>query len=358
MKRSPFKILLLLLGLFLGISVAVGFITPQAPPEPPAWALKLQQEMKVIDAKTSGNLGVYVKKFGTTEEMDYSADRNWYFASTVKVPVAIAVLQLVEEGKLSLDQKLILKRSDPVDGSGEVRFRRPGSKLSLSYLIEKMLTQSDSTATDMLIRLIGENELNQRIRVQMGISGFQPLTTILQVRKDAYSFLHPSAKNLTNRHFIALKKHRSSASKYRAFAKMIRVPPRQLNEKSIESAFEKYYETGLNSGSLKAYGSLLEKLVAGELLSEKNTRLILKHMTAMITGERRIKAGLPKKIRFAQKTGTQVRRICNVGVVFIPPSEKDKWIVTACVEKFASFTGAERTLKLVGQAMAPLVRKH
>src|SRR5690606_6560387 len=98
--------------------------------------------------------------------------------------------------------------------------------------------------TDMLIRLIGEDELNSRIRSKMGVSDFQPFTTILSVREKAYGFLHPNAKNLTNRDFIDLKKIRSTAARYRAVAKKMKVSTNQLREKSIEAAFEKYYLSG------------------------------------------------------------------------------------------------------------------
>ncbi len=347
------KMILSAIGLLAALC-AVGFVTQPraaepAPAEtPPAWALQLQDKIKTIDAETPGNLGVFVKKLGTPEEMNYLADRDWYLASTVKVPVAIAVLQLVEEGGLSLDRQIAIKAGDPVDGSGEVQFKRPGTKVRVSYLIEKMLTQSDSTATDILIRLIGVEELNERIRAKMGVEGFQPFTTILQVRRDAFGNLHPNARDLTNRHFIDLKKHKSSSAKLRAIAKQLRVPLRALKEKSIEDAFERYYEKRLNSGTLRSFGFLLEKLARGELLSKPHTDLVLSHMTAMTTGEKRVKAGLPNGVRFAQKTGTQLGRICNVGIVYA----STPLVIATCLEKFGSLSQGEKALQKVGQALA------
>jgi len=357
MMSRPTKIICYVIGLAAALSTAHSFMGPEKAAVTPAWVVDLESDIKELDATTPGSLGVYVKKFGTDEEMNYLTNRAWYFASTVKVPVAIAVLQMVEEGALTLNHKITLKKTDAVDGSGEVQFKAPGSKLSVAYLIEKMLTQSDSTATDILIRLIGEENLNERIRTKMGVVDFQPFTTILQVRHDAFANLHPKAKNLTNRHFIDLKRHKSSSAKYKAIAKQMGVPAGQLKEKSIEDAFETYYTTGLNSGSLKSFGLLLERLVKGELLSKNHTDLVLGHMTAMTTGERRIKAGLPKNIKFAQKTGTQVSRICNVGVVFTP-KESENLIVTACLEKFGNFTEGERTLEKVGQALSKLLKEE
>jgi beta-lactamase class A len=46
-----------------------------------------------------------------------------------------------------------------------------------------------------------------------------------------------------------------------------------------------------------------------------HTALVLDAMERITTGDRRIKAGLPAGVSFAQKTGTQISRACNVGVV-------------------------------------------
>ena len=57
---------------------------------------------------------------------------------------------------------------------------------------------------------------------------------------------------------------------------------------------------------------MLEKLARGELLDEKYRALLLNHMRAITTGAKRIQAGLPAGLTFAQKTGTQHERACNM----------------------------------------------
>ncbi len=314
--------------------------------EPKGWPASLEARLQALDRGSPGELGVWVKRLATDEEMGYQATRPWYLSSTIKVPVAIALLRKVEAGELSLDRELTLQASDFVDGAGEVQGMKPGTKVSVAYLLEKMLVQSDSTAADMLIRQVGLPELNALLKRE----GFGPATTLLQVRLDVYGELHPDASRLSNVDYIEIRRAESWEARRRLFAKKIGVSPDELEAPSLEAAFERYYERGLNSASLVAFGKLLEKLAEGRLLSPEHTALVLRHMQAMTTGEDRLKAGLPQGVRFAQKTGTQVRRICNMGVV--DPGSKNAVVVTACVEKFPDQTAAEALLMRVGQAVA------
>jgi beta-lactamase class A len=116
---------------------------------------------------------------------------------------------------------------------------------------------------------------------------------------------------------------------------------------SVEEAFEKYYLKGFNSATLMSYADFLEKLVQGKLLQPSNTELLLSFMEKMETGEKRLKAGLPLGTRFAQKTGTQVRRLCNAGIV-----RNSETIITVCLEKFDDPVDGERTLQRVGEIIS------
>ena len=82
---------------------------------------------------------MYVKRLDNNETFDYGASKPWYLGSTVKVPIAIAVLQQVDAGKLSLTTPVELKASDKVDGSGQVVWSQNGSKFTVESLLERML---------------------------------------------------------------------------------------------------------------------------------------------------------------------------------------------------------------------------
>lgn len=281
--------------------------------------------------------------------MDYNTERPWYLASTIKVPLAVAVLQRAETGEVDFDEEIELTESDWVDGTGELLYADPGSEHTIEELIGHSLRNSDSTATDMLIRHLGENSFNEQISEHMVSDGFGPITTILQVRHDAWSQVHGDAVELTNMDFIDLKTV-EPAQRYDMVLDKLDIEPDQADAESMEEAFGRYYERGRNTGDLRVFGDLLERLVRGRLLNESNTDKIIEHMLSISTGDDRLKAGLPRDTPFAQKTGTQVARACNVGVLH-PRNLERATIITACVAGFDDIAEAEEAFRLIGEAL-------
>lgn len=311
------------------------------------WTIAFREELVALDDEFAGNFGVYVKHLEQGNSVNYFSGRPWYLASTTKVPVALALMEAVEAGEISLNEELVLKSSDWVDGSGELLSRKPGERFTIKALLGHMLERSDSTATDMLIRRIGIPQINKF--VQTTAQGFWPMTSILEVRYGGYSFLHPRAKELTNLDFIALKKV-AIQDRAQAFAKKLKIMISELDSNSYESAFEKYYEQLYNSATLEGYGELLEKLVTHQIISPESTDLILNHMRNIKTGAHRIKAGLPKNVTFAQKTGTQVGRVCNIGIIQ-STNRQNNFAIAACAEKFKNTEEGEAVLKYIGKAL-------
>ena len=329
---------------------AVPAATGPTPPANASWVAPLAAAIERIDRDTPGALGVYLRRLDDGATLSHAGERPWYLASTVKVPVAIAVLEAVEEGRLALDEALELRRSDFVDGAGDLIWQEPGGRYPIATLLEKSLVHSDSTATDMLIRRLGEDELNRRIARWLPGGGFGPLTTILQVRYDAYGELHPGVAGLDNMDLVRLKNAEPGAARLEALRAQLGVPRSELAADSIDDAFERYYRSPRNSATLQAFATLLEKLVRRELLSEAHTGLLLGHMAAITTGRRRIQAGLPAGTPFAQKTGTQLARACNMGI--LRPDAPDAVVVAACVERFDALADAERALAELGRALS------
>jgi beta-lactamase class A len=90
-------------------------------------------------------------------------------ASTIKLPVLVALFQDVDQGKINLDEQLIMTKDVIASGSGGMQYEPPNSKFSVLKTAEQMMTNSDNTATNMLIkRMGGMAPLNQRF-LKMGL---------------------------------------------------------------------------------------------------------------------------------------------------------------------------------------------
>lgn len=317
-----------------------------APETRAAWPARLRAQLAAAD-RGPGEIGVYVRHLGTGDELSFRGDERWYLASGVKVPVAVAVLREIERGHLNLNTRLGLEAADRVDGTGSTNHHRPGALLRVDYLLEQMLVYSDNTATDMLIRKVGLGEIN---RLTQQLSGWDfRITTLADVRRLSYGALHPEAAALTFTDWVELRRT-AEPHRLAALAKRAGVPLEELAAPSLDATYEAYYQTHHNSAPLRAYGQLLEELTRGQALGPEGTAYLLDLMSRIRTGKRRIEATLPAGTRFSHKTGTQHRRLCDLGVA--RRATNAHVVVAACVREFPSLAAGELALRRVGIAVA------
>ncbi|QEI04650.1 serine hydrolase [Pigmentiphaga aceris] len=324
-----------------------------APASAADWPAELVKKIEQIDQRSPGSVGVYVKRLDDGKEMSYAGDRPWYLASTAKVPIAVAVLQQVERGKLSMDQQFALADTDKVDGSGELVWQASGKRYSVETLLDAMLMRSDNTAANILVRAIGQDTLNAGARDYMGRREVGELTSYTQIRYDVYSELHPSARDLSNRNLVEIAGADMGPARVQAFTRSAELKAADLQVDTMRDAYARYYQRGLNTATMEGYGAMLEKLVQGKLLPDAKRDMLFEYMKINEPGEYRLAGGLPRKTSFIHKTGTQFERACHVGV--INPRESAAIVVAACVEGVDENKPAENLLREVGQAVAQTV---
>lgn len=313
------------------------------------WRDALRQRVERIDKATPGQLGVYIKRLDKGETFAYEADRPWYLASAVKLPIAVAVLQESEAGKFSLTRKMTLQENDKVDGPGDVVWQKSGTTYAIEELLKRMLMQSDNTAANMLIRTLGEDTLNQRAHSLLGSQGFNRITTFTQVRHEVYAELHPEARDLPNRDLVRLASTPLGPRRVEALARHLSVDRRELQVKTLEEAYERFYARQLNAAPLSAYGNMLERLVTGKLVSPQNLQRLFADLKYETYDAYRLEAGLPRTVRFIHKTGTQLGRACHMGVINPQDGGRAAIIVATCAE--GEQRHARRAFEQIGRAI-------
>jgi beta-lactamase class A len=93
----------------------------------------------------------------TGEYLDVAGDRSLSAASTIKIPILVAFLEAVDEGLVKLDDTLTMTQDVIGGGSGGMQYKTPGSTYSALYTATEMSVNSDNTATNMIIELLGGN---------------------------------------------------------------------------------------------------------------------------------------------------------------------------------------------------------
>jgi beta-lactamase class A len=126
---------------------------------------KLKAKLAALEARTTGVLGYAIIDLATGRIISHNAETVFPQASSIKIPIMMAVFAQECAGKLKLSDSFELTSRDSVGGSGHLRLllrTRPGT-LSVDELITAMIETSDNTATNRLIALVGMDQVNALI---------------------------------------------------------------------------------------------------------------------------------------------------------------------------------------------------
>lgn len=315
------------------------------------WQTRLQKQIDELEKTYPGQIGLYIKDLNTGEEYALHAEESWYLASTVKIPVAMEVLRQIDMKRYSLNDEIEITPEDYVDGNGPLKFRKPGEKVTIKYLIEQMIIWSDNVATDMLLRIAGLENVNKLVKA-ISPEGFSDITSLKDVRRHVYGGIHPNAFKLSGQNFIELKSISNPIDRFSKLVNLMDVETNEIKLQDIDGAYESYYEKGLNSASPKNYSRILEELWTGKLLTASSRDFLVKTMLKTETGKKRIRAGLKSPWVFAHKTGTQYKRIADVGYIWNPDKSHRKPVI---VVSFVRNISEQRTSAGILEKVAKII---
>ena len=212
---------------------------------------ELRKQIEQIAALAKGRVGVAAEVLEPGESVSLNPQEHFPMQSVYKLPIGMAVLAQVDSGRLSLEQKVRVEKSDFVR-SGQlspIRDKNPnGVDLSLLEVLRFAVSESDGTASDVLLRLVGVDSVQQYLNA-LGI-----------------------------REIIVAN-----------------------SEKEIGSDWETQFR---NRATPAGAVQLLRCLHEGRGLSEASQQLLLKFMTETPTSAKRLKGLLPQSAVVAHKTGT------------------------------------------------------
>ena len=206
--------------------------------------------------------------------------------SVSKTWVALTILDLVDQGKLRLDQKVRITRDDLAVFHQPIRDRVISNgeiDITVLALLEQAIIGSDNTANDSLLRTAGGPQAVKSflVRKNLGAIRFGPGERVLQSG-------------------IAGIEWRQEYSLGRSFYAARDAVPLATRK----AALDRYLANPVDGASPEAIVRALARLAKGELLSPASTRLILGIMSRTSSGPNRMKAGVPASWRFLHKTGT------------------------------------------------------
>jgi len=112
-------------------------------------------------SKLPGKYGVTFIDLATGEMVNVNDKIEYIAASTSKLPVNVLLYKNIEAGKVSLDQKLVYQKEDLEPGTGSIQRSPFGTEYTVRETSKRAIRQSDNCGVNMLIRLLGiENVRN------------------------------------------------------------------------------------------------------------------------------------------------------------------------------------------------------
>lgn len=234
---------------------------------------------RLLDAELGrfpGRAGVWVKHLTTGEEAAVRGDETFNSASVIKLPVLVLAFQLADQAKLSLDERITLRREDIRGGSGVFRYHDAGLQPTLRDVLLQMVITSDNTATDLAIGKVGGIG---RVNAWLKETGYGASTRLTQTTGEL-------------------------------FAKYAAVPPGGSNEKT--NVDRQYW---LGEMTPRATGRLLEAIQRQTAASPAACEAMVQMLRRQQAGSRRLPHFLDVPV--AHKTGDFPPVLANdVGIVF------------------------------------------
>ena len=229
-------------------------------------------QIKQIIVRAQGKVGVSAAGLDDNFSLNINADKHYPMQSVFKFPLALAILDSVDRGKLSLDQKIHITKKDLLPKTwSPLREKFPdGTDIALGDLLTYTVAKSDNNGCDILFRLIGGTKIVENYIHRLGVKDIAIAAT----------------------------------------------------EEEMARNWNVQYT---NWNKPKAMTDLLRKFYDGKILSKSSTDFLMKIMIETSTGANRIKGLLPAGTIVAHKTGTSgtnekgvTGAVNDVGIVTLP----------------------------------------
>lgn len=233
----------------------------------------LQRQFEQLADTIKGNIGVSALNIETGESISFNGNEKFPMQSVYKFPIAMVMLNEIDNGNFSLKDTILINKSEyiPTAGHSPIRDKYPsGIKLTIKEILEYNISQSDGTACDVLLRLLGGTDKVEKSIHALGVKDIAISTTeMVQVANDTIQYQNWATPNAMNR--------------------------------------------------------LLEIFQNGNYLTEQSKNLLLGFMSVSNKWfDRRIKRLLPKETKLVHKTGTSstynglTRATNDVGIITLP----------------------------------------
>ena len=297
----------------------------------------LEARLSALASRAPARVGIMAKNLENGAFARVNPDVPIPLLSVVKLPVAMVVLDGVDSGRWSLSTPVTLLAGD-MHPRGELGDRYPhgGGPVPLHRLLKLMITRSENSSADALMRLVGGPSAVTEWLMRHGIHDLRVDRNERELGNDWYG-LSQGADTMGSAEDIREQRAQVSQAVHGSAAQAMLLDPR-------------------DTGTAEACVHLLERLWRGELLSAAMTDTLKSMLARCETGRDRLPGLLPKGTPVARKTGTGgttagvTVAINDIGVIRLPNGD-DVAIAVLVGEPRGTVPRAERLIARVARTV-------
>ena len=233
------------------------------------------RELAALEARTGGRLGLYMLDTGTGFEAGWRSQERFAMCSTFKTLLVAHVLHEAQNGGLDLGRKYVYQQSEVVSWSPvSEKYAGADAGMTLQQLCEAAVVVSDNTAANLLLNASG------------GPAG---LTSWMRELGDSLTRL-------------------------------------DRNEPDLNTAIA---GDERDTTTPAAMSRTMQKLLLGNVLTDAGRAVLQQSLLASRTGDKRLRAGMPKDWKIGGKTGSGDNGTANDTLLIWPKPDAAPLLVTA-----------------------------
>ena len=233
------------------------------------------RELAALEARTGGRLGLHMLDTGTGFEAGWRSQERFAMCSTFKTLLVAHVLHEAQNGRLDLGRKYVYRQSEVVSWSPvSEKYAGAGAGMTLQQLCEAAVVVSDNTAANLLLNASG------------GPAG---LTSWMRELGDSLTRL-------------------------------------DRNEPDLNTAIA---GDERDTTTPAAMSRTMQKLLLGNVLTDAGRAVLQQSLLASRTGDKRLRAGMPKDWKIGGKTGSGDNGTANDTLLIWPKPDAAPLLVTA-----------------------------
>ncbi len=288
---------------------------------------KLRAEIQKAAKEVKGQMGLYMKHVQSGKELAIDADMIYPLASVFKLAVMVETYRQVEDGILSLEERIELEPRHYCIGEGVLQYMQPGLKPTVQDLLSLMIVATDNTASEMLWKRIGIQRVNMLIRelglaktsiyipyresflMSMGYGPFKalPIPDAARKWKGLSDMDRMKALNETEREAMNL-----SIDDFRARYESIYGHKAEKKFKT-QRVYDEVFD---NIGTPREIGILLEKILKNEVVSKRACEKMIS-MLMMQKDPAAMASLISPDIQVALKSGVSAASLTNASIIYM-----------------------------------------